>query len=156
MNPLRSPLLLGSLLWVSCSATPPLPDAHNFAPGVKQIAWRVTDVPYGPGPASVPFACEMAVLEGSPRVEGLFTIRLRTRDPWVMPPHSHPRAERVTVLSGRIHVGFGPEVDKGRGEGFGPGDYYVNAPGAVHYVWADEPVEIQITGLGPWEVHRVE
>jgi hypothetical protein len=28
--------------------------------------------------------------------------------------------------------------------------------GAVHYVWADGPVEIQITALGPWEVHPYE
>ena len=73
-----------------------------------------------------------------------------------MPPHSHPRAERVTVISGNIHVGFGISPDRHSGEVFTAGDYYVNAPNAVHYVWADGPVEIQITGIGPWEVHRVE
>jgi quercetin dioxygenase-like cupin family protein len=73
-----------------------------------------------------------------------------------MPPHSHPRAERVTVLSGTIHVGFGTSLNKSSGETFTAGDYYVNAPGAVHYVWADGPVEIQITGMGPWEIHPLE
>ena len=98
----------------------------------------------------------MAVLEGSPKSEGLFTIRVRTDQPWVMPPHSHPRAERVTVISGRIHVGRGTDVEGRQGESFTAGDYYVNAPGMVHFVWADEPVEIQITGMGPWEVHPVK
>ncbi len=73
-----------------------------------------------------------------------------------MPPHNHPRAERVTVLSGHLSVGFGPTADKAAGQQFGTGDYYVNAPGAVHYVWADGPMETQITGMGPWEVHPVE
>ena len=148
-----TPLVL-CLALPACTA--PAPDAHSFAPGEQQIVRRAEDMPYGPGPDSIPFACEMAVLEGSPKEEGLFTIRLRTREPWVMPPHSHPRAERVTVISGNIHVGFGTSVDERGGQAFTAGDYYVNAPGAVHYVWADGPVEIQITGLGPWEVHPVE
>jgi len=134
----------------------PLPDAGSFAPGEVQIVRRAAELAWGPGPAAAPFPCEMAVLEGHPGRTGLFTLRLRTEEPWVMPPHSHPRAERVTVIAGRIHVGFGRSVDRAAGQSFGVGDYYVNAPGAVHFVWADEPVEIQITGLGPWEVRPVE
>lgn len=141
-------------LFAGCHAAPP--DASSFAPGQLQIVRRAADLPWGPGPAAAPFPCEMAVLEGRPETAGLFTIRLRTEEPWVMPPHSHPRAERVTVIAGRIHVGFGDAVDRGAGQAFTTGDYYVNAPGAVHFVWADEPVEIQITGLGPWEVHPAE
>lgn len=138
-----------------CAACASSPDAESFAPGERQIVRRAAELPWGPGPASVPFASEMAVLEGDPRGEGLFTIRMRTDEPWVMPPHSHPRAERVTVLAGRIHVGFGELVDERASAAFTTGDYYVNAPGVVHFVWTDGPVEIQITGMGPWEVHPI-
>lgn len=155
-SPLPTVLVICLALVAGCTTTTLVPDAHSFGPGEQQIVHRADDMPYGPGPAAVPFACEMAVLEGNPDGEGLFTIRLRTREPWVMPPHYHPRAERVTVLSGTIHVGFGRAVDKDASATFVTGDYYVNAPGAVHYVWTDEPVEIQITGLGPWEVHPLE
>ncbi len=140
----------------SCTATPPAPDANSFAPGEEQIVHRRREIPWGPGPASVPFDCEMAVLEGDPNSAGLFTIRVRTTEPWTMPPHTHPRAERVTVLSGSIHVGLGTAATEHGGEAFTTGDYYVNAPGLVHRVWTDAPVEIQITGIGPWEVRRVE
>lgn len=150
-HPSRFVGLLGLALFAGCAT--PAPDAQSFAPGEQQIVHHAESIPYGPGPDSVPFPCEMAVLEGSPREEGLFTVRVRMQEPWVMPPHSHPRAERVTVMSGIIHVGFGDSVDRSRAETFTAGDYYVNAPGAVHYVWSDEPVEIQITGMGPWEVH---
>lgn len=95
----------------------------------------------------------MAVLEGNPRASGLFTLRIRTSEPFVMPPHTHPRAERVTVLAGEIHVGFGRSVNKVLSTGFFAGDYYVNAPDAVHFVWSDKPTTVQITGMGPWEVH---
>lgn len=118
-----------------------------------QIIARADAMEFGPCPPAIPFDCGMAVLEGSPATEGLFTMRLRTTEPWVMPPHSHPRHERVTVLSGNISVGFGPVVDKSAGESFAEGDYYVNPPDAIHYVWTEGPVEIQITGMGPWEVH---
>lgn len=156
MNHARLHTLLAACLVLCLGCQVHLPDGENFAPGEQQIVHRAADMPYGPGPESVPFPCEMAVLEGSPNESGLFTIRLRTEEPWLMPPHTHPRAERVTVLSGRIRVGFGDEVDEQAGQTFTTGDYYVNAPETVHFVWADEPVEIQITGIGPWEVHPVE
>ena len=158
----------GLLLLASCggsqtsSTTPassqlcPPADSTNFAEGVQQIVVRHEEAVFGPCPKSTPFACEMAVLEGSPREPVLFTIRIRSTEPWVMPPHTHPRGERVTVLSGKISVGFGPNVDKTAGKTFGPGDYYVNAPESAHFVWADEPVEIQITGIGPWEIHPLK
>lgn len=142
------------VLAAACCSAPR--DAHGVPAGQDQLVHFAAQMPYGPGPATVPFPCEMAVLEGSPGEGGLFTIRLRTSEPWVMPPHTHPRAERVTVLAGEIGVGFGEEVDRNAGRRFTRGDYYVNAPGAVHFVWADGPVEIQITGMGPWEVQRCE
>ena len=152
-GPLQA-LAVTLLATAAACATQPA-DMHSFSPGEKQLARRAADMPYGPGPASVPFPCEMAVLEGSPAEAGLFTIRLRTREPWVMPPHSHPRAERVTVIGGSLGVGFGETVDRAAGQLFSAGDYYVNAPGATHFVWTDGPVELQITALGPWEVHPV-
>jgi hypothetical protein len=53
-------------------------------------------------------------------------------------------------------VGFGVEATRADAREFGLGDYYVNARGAVHTVWADKSSEIQITGIGPWEVNFVD
>jgi len=154
--PFRRSAIAGVALGLaaSCASTPP--DHHGVPPGERQLAYHASEIPYGPGPSSAPFPCEMAVLEGSPREAGLFTIRLRMSEPWTMPPHTHPRAERVTVLAGTIHVGFADVVDRAASREFGVGDYYVNAPCTAHFVWADEPVEIQITGMGPWEIHLLD
>jgi quercetin dioxygenase-like cupin family protein len=109
---------------------------------------------YKPCPPTMAITtCEMAVLNGDPRKPGLFTMRIRAEGSWVIPPHAHPRAGQITVLSGDIHYGLGASVDKSKSETFSAGDYYVSAPGTVHYTWADAPVEIQITGNGPWESH---
>jgi quercetin dioxygenase-like cupin family protein len=93
----------------------------------------------------------MAVLEGDPQGEELFTVRFRVAERFVMPPHWHPRDERVTVLSGKVAVAFGEEAVRADAREFGPGDYYVNARHAVHQVWIEGPTVIQITGIGPWQ-----
>lgn len=97
----------------------------------------------------------MAVLEGNPREPMLFTARFRIAGGLELKPHWHPRNERVTILAGRVGVGFGDEIDRADVSWFEAGDYYVNAKGAHHFVLADGPAELQITGLGPWQVHYV-
>ena len=142
-----------ALITLSCCGPAQHVDAKNFAADQKQIVVRNATPNYKPCPPTLRVTCELAVLEGNPREEGLFTIRIRTTEPFVVTPHNHPASERVTVLHGRLNVGFGTELDKTTGLTFEQGDYYVNKRGEHHYVWSDEPVELQITGLGPWEMH---
>jgi len=98
----------------------------------------------------------MAVLDGDPGSEQLFTFRIRITRPFVLPAHTHPRNERVTVVDGAVNVGFGSTIDKAASTRFETGDFYVNRAGAVHFVWSDEPVTLQLTGIGPWAIHPVE
>jgi hypothetical protein len=139
----------------SGSAPPDRPVEPAFAAGQKQLAVHVGAITWRPCPKGLPAACSMAVLEGDPKKAQLFTLRLRSTEPFNLPPHRHPKNERVTVLEGTIHVGFGTRVDRSSGTAFGPGDYYVNAAGMTHYVWTTEPVTLQITGIGPWVVELV-
>ena len=125
--------------------------------GVDQVVHRTGEIQWGPCPPG-PLAgegCRMAVLEGSPKEEQLFTFRIRTTAPFVLPPHTHPRNERVTVVEGALNVGFGDTVDKAASTRFEVGDYYINRAGAHHFVWSDEPVTVQLTGIGPWAIHPV-
>lgn len=101
----------------------------------------------------LPKGTEMAVLEGNPKSEGLFTLRLKAPAFMTLPVHSHPTHERVTVLDGKIYVGFGDTFDEAVSTAFSPGDYYVNPPQAFHYVYTkSEGAVVQITGMGPWQV----
>jgi hypothetical protein len=98
----------------------------------------------------------MAVLDGDPKAEDLFTVRFRVSDTFVMPPHWHPKDERVTVISGTAAVAFGADSDRQGAVEFGPGDYYVNARHAIHKVWIEGPTVIQITGIGPWKAVPIQ
>ena len=139
---------LTMFLVLSSGCTQTLPGNADFANGSVQLAVIADQIAWRPCPAGLPPGCEMAVLEGSPREPGLFTARFRVAEGFVVAPHTHPRDERVTVLGGRMAVAFGPEATLDDARQFGPGDYYVNARGAVHTVWALADSEIQVTGLG--------
>jgi hypothetical protein len=127
-----------------------------FAEGEQQRASRADEIVWAPCPPTLPAGCEMAVLEGDPKQEMLFTVRFRTGSQFEMKPHWHPRNERVTILEGKVGVGFGDEIDREDVTWFGSGDYYVNANGRHHFVLADEPAVLQITGIGPWKTNFLE
>ena len=63
----------------------------------------------GAGPAPPVFikGAQMSVLSGDPSQTGPFTIRLKTPAGYKIAAHSHPTAERVTVISGNFHFGMG-------------------------------------------------
>ncbi|MCO4747322.1 MAG: cupin domain-containing protein [Proteobacteria bacterium] len=141
----------------TASAAAPSVEAE-FADGIDQIVRKPAEIEWGPCPPG-PLqgdGCQMAVLEGNPKSAQLFTLRVRTTEPFVLPAHSHPANERVTVLEGALQVGFADEVDKAKSTRFEVGDYYVNRAGAHHFVWSDEPMLLQITGIGPWKIEPVQ
>ena len=68
------------------------------APPVGTI--QVTNVVWTAAPPNMPKGTLIAVLEGDPKKPGMFTIRVKMPAGTRIPPHWHPRQERVTVLSG--------------------------------------------------------
>jgi quercetin dioxygenase-like cupin family protein len=63
------------------------------------------DIKWSKGPSSLPQGAESAVLYGDPAKEGMFAFRLKFPKGYRIPPHSHPKPEIVTVISGRhCHV----------------------------------------------------
>lgn len=127
----------------------------KFPEGTVQHVVHANQIEWKPGPTNLPPGCEVAVLEGSPKSADLFTARFRLEKGFYVPPHTHPKDERVTVLDGKVSVAFGENASHEDARQFGPGDYYVNSRGAVHSVWIDEASVIQVTGIGPWELNFV-
>lgn len=109
------------------------------------IEWR-------PAPPSLPQGAMIAVLEGNPADEGMFTLRVRVPAGSRIDAHTHPRPERVTIISGAVGVAFGTRFDQTRLKVFRAGDFYVNPPGHPHFLSFAADSEVQITGQGPWEV----
>jgi hypothetical protein len=136
--------LIAALLAASVlnAQTPPEPPI-----GLTPEAMVWTD-----GPSTLPPGSKMAVLEGSPKADGMFTMRLRIPAGSAIPPHWHPRQERVTILSGAVDLGFGSVANAGKTKRYGAGSFYVNPPRVMHFLFFSEATEMQMTGLGPWEL----
>lgn len=143
--------LTAALLMLACAASgaaePPPAGALQVQPDA--LAWRAAS-------PSLPAGTQLAVLEGDPKAAGMFTIRLKVPAGASLGPHWHPREERVTVLSGLVQVGFGEAVDEAATARFGAGAFYVNPPRSRHFVLFPQDSVVQITGMGPWEVHFLE
>ncbi|MGI9181436.1 MAG: cupin domain-containing protein [Longimicrobiaceae bacterium] len=143
-------LLVGLCLTTSLlhaqSATPRALPAGAIQVRGDSAAWTA-------GPPTLPAGTQMMLLEGDPRSDGIFTLRIKLPAGARLQPHWHPQHERVTVLSGLARVGFGEEFDELRMTSFGPGSFYVNPPRSNHYVWIVEETVMQLTGVGSWELH---
>ena len=149
-------VLIASFFVVSCNQAPAPIGVMDFTEGVVQHVVKANEIQWKPCPPNLPDNCEMIVLEGNPKSDDMFTVRFRISGEFIMPAHTHPKDERVTVLNGNAYVAFGKGATKEEASAFGPGDYYVNARNEIHTVWADSATVIQITGIGPWEAHFVE
>ena len=162
--PMRNATLSLLISWIAgcaaSSAEPSVPDQEALEValpgGESQLVARGDELEWRSCPPALPEDCEMTILEGDPRQPKLFTARFRSRGGFEMKPHWHPQNERVTILEGRVGVGFGDAIDRENVTWFGPGDYYVNAKEAPHFVIVDEAVLLQITGIGPWTVNYLE
>lgn len=115
------------------------------------LAIQITGVTWVDAPPSMPKGTKIAVLEGDTKQPGLFTIRLKVPAGSRLPLHTHPRNERVTVLSGKVAVGL-----DGKETTFTAGGFYVNPPDVPHTVSFAEESVIQLTCEGPWELRLVE
>jgi mannose-6-phosphate isomerase-like protein (cupin superfamily) len=97
------------------------------------------------------------ILEGDPKSDGIFTMRLQFPPDYVLAPHTHPADERVTVLSGEVFVGIGDSLDRASAQAFTSGCFYVNPAGLHHYVFSGKQgAVLQLTCKGPWGIHFLE
>lgn len=94
---------------------------------------------------------EAVVLHGDPSRPEPYAVRIKVGPNNVTMPHSHPKAEGVTVISGWIGFGIGPVFDKEKGRVLHPGSF-LHLPARVpHFAWTGpEGAVIQAHGIGPF------
>jgi quercetin dioxygenase-like cupin family protein len=129
--------------------------AGGETPTREMAVYPPADLKWVDGPPSLPAGARLAVLEGDPGKEGPFVMRLKLPDGYRIPPHTHPRPERVTVISGTFNIGMGEKFDAGKGTAMPAGTFGTWAPGMKHYVWARGETVVQLHGIGPWVIEYV-
>lgn len=113
------------------------------------------DIKWAPAPPSIPAGAEVAVLYGDPSKEGMFAMRLKMPKGYRIAPHSHPKPEIVTVVSGTARLGMGEAADLAKAQVLPAGSFFAMPPGMTHYFAADDATVIQLNSTGPWSLTYV-
>ena len=114
-----------------------------------------TSIEWKQGPAAIPAGAKMAVLEGDPTKEGMFVVRFQFPDGYHIPAHTHPKTERVTVISGTLLLAMGENLDRSSAQTLTAGTYGFWPAGMKHTAWSGGETVIQLHGIGPWQITYV-
>lgn len=113
------------------------------------------DIKWVDGPPSLPPGAKLAVLEGNPSKPGPFTLRLQIPDGYKIPAHTHPMAERVTVISGTFHMGAADKFDEAAGHEMVAGSFAIMPAEMKHFAWATGETVVQVHSTGPFVIKYV-
>jgi len=90
------------------------------------------------------------VLKGDPDRAGLYTIMLQVPAHTRIAPHDHQDDRIATVIAGTWFLGYGAAFDSAELKALPPGSFYTEPANRTHFAETrEEPVTIQITGIGP-------
>jgi len=115
-------------------------------------AMRADQLQWMSAPSALPKGAQMSVMSGDPTKAGSFTIRLKAPAGYKIPAHSHPTAERVTVISGDFHCGMGDKLDEAKADKLGSGGF-VDLPAKMnHFAFMSTETVVQIDSDGPFAI----
>jgi quercetin dioxygenase-like cupin family protein len=113
------------------------------------------DIMWVDGPASLQKGAKMVILEGDPGKDGPFVMRVKLPDGFRIMPHTHPKDERVTVISGTLYLGMGATFDAKAAKEMPAGSYGRTGAGMKHFGWVKGETVLQVHGAGPWGITYV-
>lgn len=140
---LTAAVLLSAAALTALAATEPMSEHKVLTP---------TDIKWSAGPVSLPPGAQATILYGDPAKDGLFAMRLKFPKGYRIAPHTHPKPEVITVISGTFHIGLGETADAAKAKAVPAGGFIALPPGHAHYAGADEETVVQLNSTGPWSV----
>ena len=130
------------------SDAPAIPPAQHAMVAPGALMWM-------DGPPGLPPGARFAVVSGDPSKAEPFVIRAQVPAGYRVPPHWHPTAENLTVLSGAVALGMGEEFNEGTMTAL-PTDGFATLPaGMRHYFLAKTAATFQVHGIGPFGITYV-
>jgi quercetin dioxygenase-like cupin family protein len=142
-------LILGANAPAAAQQGTPAKDEAMTAVAAHSLSFNDIAVPgFDPG-------LKMAVLSGSPDATGPYTLRLSFPDGYKFPPHWHPNAEHVTVLSGSFQLAMGERAEPSTLKTYEPGDYLFIPAKHPHFGAVSGTTVIQLHGDGPFTINVI-
>jgi quercetin dioxygenase-like cupin family protein len=151
MKPIFSLPILVLAPWCMTAA-----DENKTAAAAPNMAlYAPAEIQWKDGPPSLPRGAKVAILEGDPAKEGFFVMRVRFPDGFHIPAHTHPKTERVTVISGTFKLAMGDNPQKEKAHTLPAGSFGYWPAGMVHAAWAEGETVVQVHAEGPWAINYV-
>jgi len=101
-----------------------------------------------------PLTKDFEVIFGDPDIAGEpFVMRIRELPGTVIPPHSHPVDEHITVLEGTFFFAVSDKFDPGLLKELKAGGYVFAPKGSTMFGASPEGAVVQVHGVGPFHIH---
>lgn len=130
-------------------------ESHSKTATTGMALYSPAEIVWKDGPPSLPPGAKIAILEGDPAKEGMFVMRVKVPNGFHIPPHTHPKPERVTIIQGIFKLAMGENPKKEDARALPAGTYGYWPPGMVHAVWIEGETIVQFHGMGPWVINYV-
>jgi quercetin dioxygenase-like cupin family protein len=99
-------------------------------------------------------AGDVEILYGDPEIAGEpFVMRIRELPGAIVPPHSHPVDENITVVEGTWYFGFGEEYKAETLQERKAGSYAFAPKGSTMFGYSATGAIVQVHGIGPFRIH---
>jgi quercetin dioxygenase-like cupin family protein len=82
-------------------------------------------------------------------------MRLKLPAGFRIDPHTHPKPEILTVISGAFHIGMGTIADPAKAQRLLAGGFFAFDPGLPHYAHVEVETVVQLSSTGPWTINYV-
>ena len=99
-------------------------------------------------------AGDVEILYGDPEVAGEpFVMRIRELPGGIVPPHSHPVDEHITVVQGTWYFALGEEYKPEALQELKAGSYAFAPKGSTMFGYSPTGAIVQVHGVGPFRIH---
>jgi hypothetical protein len=99
-----------------------------------------------------PFSGDVQLLLGDPDSTGPFVMRINELAGTIVPPHTHPVDEHITVVGGTWWFGVGERYDSAALHALPTGGYAFAPAGTTMFAASPEAAVVQISGNGPFQI----
>jgi quercetin dioxygenase-like cupin family protein len=97
---------------------------------------------------------DVEILYGDPETPGEpFVMRIHELPGSIVPPHSHPVDENITVVEGTWYFALGEEFRKEGLQELKAGAYAFAPKGSSMYGYSPDGAIVQVHGIGPFRIH---
>lgn len=142
--------IIFGMSWTEARQTVSESPQHAVVPADK-VTFGPIDVP------GFPPGLKIAVVHGDPNAtSGMYVIRLQFPEGYSFPPHWHPMAENLTVLSGTFMLGMGEEADTSKLAVYAPGAFLYIPGKMAHFGGVKGATVIQLHGQAPFKIELVK